>query len=163
MDIRRFYRRPQSDDGGRNTVAAFLELLCRKHDIPVQARCEQLRHYKGPTFAHTQGTRYIICDEWPERLSLSIVKTGSLYFDACPIAVEAHNEFTCHAYTHGANKMCYNPRCWRSAIERHFERIAFNRDRNYAARKIQRAFRRAISDPKYAMCRARLMREFEAL
>lgn len=34
---------------------------------------------------------------------------------------------------------------------------------HYAARKIQRAFRRAISDPEYAMCRARLMREFEAL
>lgn len=31
----------------------------------------------------------------------------------------------------------------------------------HAARKIQRAFRKAISDPEYAMCRARLMREFE--
>jgi hypothetical protein len=34
---------------------------------------------------------------------------------------------------------------------------------HYAARKIQRAFRRAISAPEYRMCRNRLMREFEQL
>ncbi len=35
--------------------------------------------------------------------------------------------------------------------------------RHLAARRIQRAFRRALSDPSYAACRRRLLREFREL
>ena len=50
-------------------------------------------------------------------------------------------------------------------VESIIKRIVFHRDRigAIAARKIQRAFRRAMSDPQYAMCRKRLMREFEEM
>lgn len=43
-------------------------------------------------------------------------------------------------------------RCWR----RHL-------DRSHAAKPIQRTWRSVIANPKYAVCRRRLLREFESL
>lgn len=48
-------------------------------------------------------------------------------------------------------------------VRKVFKRVISHRNRriNGAARKIQRAWRRAIANPKYKLCRRRLLREFD--
>ncbi len=43
------------------------------------------------------------------------------------------------------------------------DEIVNNTQRHIMASRIKRAFRRAMSDPKYKMCRDRLAKEFECL
>lgn len=45
-------------------------------------------------------------------------------------------------------------------LDRILSRIALHRVLTRAALKIQGAFRRAVSDPRHALCRGRLLREF---
>lgn len=56
----------------------------------------------------------------------------------------------------------YDDDAW-EFINEAFASLAQRRTEYYAARAIQRAFKRAITDPEYAMCRTRLMREFDSL
>jgi hypothetical protein len=48
-------------------------------------------------------------------------------------------------------------------LDHYFEDIAMHMERESKARVIQRRYRKAIVDPKYELCRRRLLREYEGL
>lgn len=113
--------------------------FCKFHAIAYNARCRNIRidedriRYVAPVSGRT-----IMDDTW--------FRKNERFFRGYETKLVPGNSYTWIFVYHMVKR-----------VEKKLQRF----DRYWAAYRIQRAFKRSISDPNYKMCRDRLMREFQ--
>ncbi len=149
----------------------FMKLMCQVSDIPYDVDTSMLRgDFLGPVMFEHDIDQWFLCvgngDEgarvvfkWKPKYRDSVVSSKikvsqllrgvrqSMLADIIPPGFYK-------VVLYGNNDQC------EVCIRKLFARFVDDRCRMYAARKIQRAWRRSIANPEYKLCHNRLLREF---
>jgi hypothetical protein len=160
-------------------VPDLIERLCKTHGIPHNVPSGDSLFASVTVTAFRDGRyfavwlyvhRYGVCsfyieedydsDDDGESYSLEY----GLHLRTRPERTRGMSAFLTDLAARGVEYIRYREsRHWYSAIYNVLDELSTWRNRHYAARKIQRAWKRCVTDPEYTVCKNRLLREFAEL
>lgn len=147
-----------TDSRGTIPMARALDLYfgCARGDYLTSAL-----HYESPEMRQEAVTR---ADAFfATAIDMVVNDLGHVVDDKCAndCAVRAIRNLQTHTLGLGLPQYAYMSGVIESALERAMERACLVRRRHACAARIQKSFLTAIYDPSHAMCRQRLLRDFE--
>lgn len=152
-----------------SAVDAIVEKLCEKHEMSIAYDPyyeHEIQHLPGPVCHRVYEAvgLWELRDKWECDIQLFVYEPDDRDIPIIEVTTwRKHNEERfMDVIPEGMDRVEYtigNIVKFERFLERVFARMAESRKDNYAARKIQSAFKRAIANPEYLLCRRRLMRE----